>query len=492
LTGGWVDGMFTPFFDPVFESWVAGAKQTTIGGIFRCLSATRLKKSRPNLGQIVVPALGSVVASPIVDQAAGPDYFFHWIRDSAIAIDALGQATAEGYLTQSSHVDDFVGFSLTLAKLDGRDTVARQVEGRSQDQSLQRFMRSPEELASLFGERILGQARFNPDGTIDLFKWSNPQFDGPALRALAVLRALSETAARSLERHSAVALARIDLNFIDRARHEPCFDLWEERFGHHYYTRCVSLAALDLGAQSSQRLGDTRGSVRYRRAAAEIDRSLEMHWSRREGIYLAAVKGENAANFRDLDAAILLAVCHAGRSAGRHSALDPRVHSTLDHLERLFGRSFPINRDQAGRGLMLGRFEGDGYYGGGAYLMTTLAAAQIYYRLAGLVGTGSPLACTLENRPFLQRITGSGMSSLLGRTLPINERQRAALVTTFFGRGEAILRRLRDFLPSSAVLPEQLDRNTGAPASARDLAWSHAALLTALLARDQAKAAHPS
>ena len=483
--------MSTPFFNSALDTWIAGARQTAIAGIFRCLSATNLKKSRANLGQIVVPALGSVVASPIVDQAAGPDYFFHWIRDSAIAIDALGQATAAGYLRQASHVDAFVNFSLALAKLDGRDTVARQAEGRSRDQSLQRFLRSPEELTSLFGERILGQARFNADGTIDLFKWSDPQFDGPALRALAVLRALSEMAG-SLDQRSAVALAWNDLDFIDRTKHEPCFDLWEERFGHHYYTRCVSLAALDLGAQSSERSGDARGSARYRSAAAEIDRSLETHWSSRQGFYLAAVKGESAANFRDLDAAILLAVCHAGRTAGRHSVLDPRVLSTLDRLERLFARSFPINRNQAGRGLMLGRFEGDGYYGGGAYLMTTLAAAQIYYRLAGLLGTGRPLACTSESRPFLQKITHSSMARFLGRALPIDARQRAVLVTACFGRGEAILSRLRHFLPSSAVLPEQLDRNTGAPASARDLAWSHAALLTALLARDQAKAVLPT
>ena len=47
------------------------------------------------------------------------------------------------------------------------------------------------EIRALAGDKLLGEPRFNPDGTIDIFRWSRPQYDGPALRALACLHYLA-------------------------------------------------------------------------------------------------------------------------------------------------------------------------------------------------------------------------------------------------------------------------------------------------------------
>ena len=48
---------------------------------------------------------------------------------------------------------------------------------------------------------------------------------------------------------------------------------------------------------------------------------------------------------------------------------------------------------------------------------------------------------------------------------------------------DSIMRAVRTFTPASGALPEQLDRQSGAPASARNLTWSYAAFITAYYAR---------
>jgi len=51
-----------------------------------------------------------------------------------------------------------------------------------------RFLRERDEMFALSGDALLSEPRFNPDGTIDVFRWSRPQYDGPALRALACMQ----------------------------------------------------------------------------------------------------------------------------------------------------------------------------------------------------------------------------------------------------------------------------------------------------------------
>ena len=50
-------------------------------------------------------------------------------------------------------------------------------------------------------------------------------------------------------------------------------------------------------------------------------------------------------------------------------------------------------------------------------------------------------------------------------------------------RGDAYLETVRAFTPESGDLSEQFDQTSGAQTSARHLAWSYAAFLTAVAAR---------
>ena len=61
-----------------FDSWIARVTQCSIAAMERAISATQLIRRREAFGQVVVPAKGSVLASPaIADWNPEPDYFFH-------------------------------------------------------------------------------------------------------------------------------------------------------------------------------------------------------------------------------------------------------------------------------------------------------------------------------------------------------------------------------------------------------------------------------
>ena len=82
--------------------WTREQHRFCAKAMLRAVSATSLVKRRLALGQTIRPARGSIVASP--EMAAydpKPDYFFHWLRNSAIAVDALREAIEDKTLEPS-------------------------------------------------------------------------------------------------------------------------------------------------------------------------------------------------------------------------------------------------------------------------------------------------------------------------------------------------------------------------------------------------------
>ncbi len=433
------------------EAWADRQYRHAAQALLRSVSPVGLVKTRPGFGQTIVARRGAIVASPVLAAYdPDPDYFFHWYRDSALVIDALRQLNQDGLEPGApEHFADFVRFSLALGQLDGRALLASR-EWRSRVRAdFSRFVRSDEELAAAHGERIAAETRVNPDGTLDISSWARPQHDGPALRALAVLRWARATVLSAELAAAAARLLSADLAFTLAHAREPCFDLWEEERGLHYYTLRVAAAALGEGAGWLEERGERRQAEACRQAAAGLHRSLDDYWLEEEGFYRSRILPGGPRSAKELDIAVILATLHAsGGSAGgsSHSVRDPRVHATLARLEALFDAEYPINHGRpAGRGTAMGRYADDRYYSGGAYYFSTLAAAELCFRAA----------------------PGAG------------ERQSRALQD----RGDAFLETVRAFTPPSGELSEQFDRQTGAPSSARDLAWSYAALISCIAAR---------
>lgn len=420
--------------------WIKTQSGRSADWMEKAISATHLRKNRKVFGYSVSPVRGSVLASPVMASwDPDPDYFFHWIRDSALIMDAaVHLATTDDKWVR--HIEDFISFSLSLGTLRGQDFLDKNNIASHTDPAFLQYLRPDADIRALEGDALPGEPRFNPDGTIDFLQWSRPQYDGPALRALMCLRYHDFCRARG-RRDSAdlMALLRRDLDFTARYADKPCIGPWEEEHDQHYYTVVVQMGALKKGIIHAEAQGDHPAARQYAEAALMIEKNLERHWVPEHGLYKSSRHKNFSAPAEALDIAEIMGVVHAGLSTGRHSVQDERVQSTLAHLEEMFQCDYPINHARPkDAGLAFGRYRGDKYFSGGAYYFSTLAVAEFYYRL-GLVA-----------------------------------------------RGDAVMRMVQMHTPEDGALSEQFDKATGEQTSARHLTWSYAAFITAAEARRNA------
>ena len=463
---------------PALDAWIAAEARVATAWMLRAISATDLLMERPGFGQRVTPRPGSVLASPVpAHYDPDPDYFFHWFRDSALVIDALCVALLAGYAERSTErrFHEFVEFTRSLQSLDGREFLrSSHFRAKVQPAFLQ-YVRTDPEIAALSGDAVLADVRVNADGTLDFIRWSRPQNDGPALRAMALLRWWREF--RQLRLDPALMPAwgdviRTDLAFALTHVREPCGDVWEEESGYHYYTQLVQAEALTRGGAWLEENG-WHAVQGMQLAAEETLARLDVLWNEDDGFYRSRTGAASAQVGKDPNIAVILAVLHAGRAGSRHGVLDPRTQATLTALEEHFETQYAINRERPpGRGPALGRYPSDDYYGGGAWFLATLAAAEFYFRLAYSLRRGAQLAVVPANSRFRQRLGVAEGSP------PSEEWARRALE-----RGDAIMRTVQAFTPETGELSEQVDRTTGAQTSAKHLSWSYAAFITAAASR---------
>ena len=429
-----------------FEHWLEQQYRRAAPAMLRSVSPLELQKSRPGFGQSIRASRGSIVASPVLAAYdPDPDYFFHWYRDSAVVIDALRLLFEDGLAPEAPrHFADFIRFGLELRGLDGRALAAKPSWRAIIASDFAKFVRDDADLASVHGDAVAADTRVNADGTLDISRWARPQHDGPALRALAVLRWMHNVSTDATVASEAAKLLQADLHFAFAKARQPCFDIWEEDIGLHYYTLCVTGAALEEGADWVASSGNERDAHLYRTEAGEIRRTLDGFWRAEEGYYRSRILASAERSPKELDIAVILAAIHAGGAGRTHTVRDQRMHATLARLEGLFDATYPINHGRpAGTGPAMGRYPGDVYYSGGAYYFSTLGAAEFCYRAA------------LANE-------SSG---------------------NWVQRGDAYMATVRTYTPASGDMSEQFDQRTGAQTSAKHLAWSYAAFISCVAAR---------
>jgi glucoamylase len=408
----------------------------------------------------ILPAAGSIVASPNFDN---PDYYFHWIRDSALVADSLVQLLPHLAGTPSGEkvrafLGDFVRLSNRLQQSD-----------------------------SIYG---LGETRFNADGSIDDTFWARPQHDGAGLRALALLRYYREEKSNLDPELLATLKDTIhrDTNHLSYAFEAQSFDLWEISFGHHFFTGLVQLGALE----KARTLVPEFARKEWPKAVKSLKQDLAKHWDSPKGFYHFSLgdvtnsEGEVVPEVGGgLDASVALAVNSAGRREGDLSLRDPKVWASLWKAEEYFRHAFRINEDHP-RGPLIGRHPGDDYYGGNPWYVLTAGMAEFYYRLAADVRShdDDSFFVTALNREPLQSVLGREVK--IGADLAATVEGRAELIAKLVAKGDAFLDTIMDILPKDGMMAEQVDKDSGREVSALDLTWSYSAFLTATLAREEA------
>lgn len=176
----------------------------------------------------------------------------------------------------------------------------------------------------------------------------------------------------------------------------------------------------------------------------------------------------------------VLAVNHADLSQQGFDDLDGRVWSSLWKQQDYFRSNFPLNANH-GLGPGIGRGPDDDYYGGNAFFFLTAAFAEHDFRVASrLVRQQGVLRADKNRLPTLRHILQADVQEGAEFALPSK-----VLADAFVREGEAFLQTILDVIPPDGSMSEQFNKEDGSPVSARDLSWSYASVLTAVLAREE-------
>ena len=202
---------------------------------------------------------GAIVASP---SQYNPNYYYDWVRDSANAMSLIESWYESTHLTKYKKP--------LLHYVSWTEMIQRQQD-------------------KLPGQDILGEPKFYIDGYPYEGPWGRPQNDGPALRASVLARFAqqlldnyeSEYVRTHLYNNSMdplnMGVIKIDLEYTAHHWQDANFDLWEEVFGHHFFTAIAQKNALVDGAALARRLNDEQAAVFYEKQANLIDHRLQQH-----------------------------------------------------------------------------------------------------------------------------------------------------------------------------------------------------------------------
>ena len=447
-----------------FESWINSEKSASIQGLLMNVSPEGVTR-------------GVVTASP---SRSDPDYFFHWVRDASLVMSAVidlyeDSLSASRKREYERLLEDFVDFSR-------KNQLTQNLSGG------------------------LGEPKFNVDGTAYSLEWGRPQNDGPALRALTLIRFARIRLAQGaidwvrvrlydglIPTHSVI---KSDLEFISHHWREHSFDVWEEVKGQHFYTQMVQRRALLEGAALADDLKDFQAAKWYRKQAQALEAQILKYWddSRK---YIQVTRDDSggiSTKVSGLDVAVILGCLHGYANDDFFSFSDDRVISTADVLRQAFDQLYTINRDSS-LGTAIGRYPEDVYDGhsvgvnaGNPWVLATLGYAELYSRIAQDFFRRNQIRVTTLNLPFFQSLDGIqslGVSLRVGIVFKKGGGIFETLLTLIQKNAHHYLKRVQYHSPLSGSLSEQMNRNTGFMQGARDLAWSYASFLTAIQEREK-------
>ncbi|KAG0762055.1 hypothetical protein G6F32_007237 [Rhizopus arrhizus] len=375
-----------------------------------------------------------------------PDYFYTWTRDAALVVRVLSDLSQ----TDDNILKDYIDFQ---THIQNTPTVCH----------------------------CLGEPKFNPDGTGYTGSWGRPQNDGPAERAITLIKIANRLKDPAYVSQKIVPILEKDLDYILQVWEQPCFDLWEEVDGSHFYTLMAMQRAL-LDAFEFFNLS------KYRSTAYRIQEKIERFWSSEENYIRVTHEIREGANKPSgLDVSVLMAVnMFATTKEEFFTPGSDKVLATAAAIEKSFSSIYPINKNlQPDLGVAIGRYPEDVYDGygsskGNPWFLTTAAYVELYY-LAIKEWKQTGLQINAVNKPFFERF------------LPIDDhdiyyspdsQQLEEIIHLVSLEADKFLATIQYHQQRNGSMSEQYSRYDGYMQGARDLTWSHAAFISAIKARE--------
>lgn len=368
---------------------------------------------------------GMVVASP---SRSNPDYYYDWVRDTA--------------LTYRSLIDYYE------LKKDPKikKMIFVWVDAEAYRQNQPTFTG-------------LGEPKYFIDGSGYTGGWGRPQNDGPALRAVAMIKFArlmlkegnTDYVLKKLYHGVIPADSPIkkDLEYTAHHWREPSFELWEEEMGMHFYTLLAQHTALQEGAKLARELGDAGAADFYQKQSTLIGNFIkDAFLDSRIGIKATIKKVNGGLGYKDsnIDVAPLLGLLHNSPYQKLISLNSPEVKKYIDTLINTFSNLYAINKAFPDLGISLGRYPEDRYDGyttsgvGNPWFLATLALGE-YYCQANLEKKNIKFKSLIDKQ--------------FARALFHSDRKGA--------------------------MSEQFNHMTGHMQGATELTWSHNAFMTAMM-----------
>lgn len=376
---------------------------------------------------------GMVVASP---SREAPNYYFDWVRDTA--------------LTMRSMIDYYeLKKDPQVKKL-----IFTWIEAEAYRQNLPTYSG-------------LGEPKYNIDGSGFTGPWGRPQNDGPALRAIAMIKfariLFQEGNHDYVLKHlyhgviPADSVIKKDLEYTAHHWQEHSFDLWEEEKGMHFYTLLAQQVALQEGAKLAAELKDEGAADFYREQSERIANVLKSDFVNDNVGILVTTHKSAPLGYKNsgIDVAPLLALLHTSPYQKIFSLRDSHVQKYIQVLTSTFGEIYSINKAHPELGVGIGRYPEDRYDGyetsksGNPWFLTTLALGE-YYCLAK-----KELLFKGKLSKALNQKLSEGTEKQFKKALFHSDRK--------------------------GKMSEQFNRDHGYMQGAYQLTWSHNAFMTAMM-----------
>ena len=276
---------------------------------------------------------GSIVASP---SKYDPNYFYHWIRDSAITMKAI--------MNIYSETKDIKYLEIILKYID--------------------FEYNLQNVETLSG---LGEPKYNVDGTSFNDNWGRPQNDGPALRGLIMINIAKKlnNNYNSIVTNIINNIIENDLKYTIENIDKPSFDLWEENYGYHFYTRLVQAKFLKEYIEYT----GSDINIYYNK----VKEYISHHYSKD---YIISSFDLNGNIYRIDDSSIFMGLCHIDYDTdifpiNKYYLIENNIDSLLEYYNKKYGNNYNL----------IGRYIDDQYFGGQAWFICTISMLTFYKKI---------------------------------------------------------------------------------------------------------------
>lgn len=306
---------------------------------------------------------GMVVASP---SRSNPDYYYDWVRDTALTYRAL--------------IDYYeLSRDQKIKKM-----IFTWIDAESYRQNQPTFTG-------------LGEPKYFIDGSGYTGGWGRPQNDGPALRAIAMIKFArlmlkegnQDYVLKKLYHGVIPANSPIkkDLEYTGHHWREPSFELWEEELGMHFYTLLAQHTALQEGAKLANELGDGGAADFYQQQSNLIANMLKSQFMDSNIGIKATIRRVNGGlgyKNSNLDVAPLLALLHNSPYQKLFTLKSQNVVRYVNTLIATNRDIYKVNKDYPELGVAIGRYPEDRYDGyvttkeGNPWFLSTLALGEFY------------------------------------------------------------------------------------------------------------------